>query len=1422
MTSNEAVTKILEIKVKYDDALQKIAEYNKLIDEAKVRQLTLNGQLKSGTITQEEYSKQMEASRAVINDYQSEVRVLRKEIQNNVTEQKNQEGSLVALRAELSNLTRQYDTMGKAEREGAKGKELQEHIVRVTTELKQAEEETKRFYRNVGNYDGAMKPLKQELRELTMQLAEMERQGLRGSDAYNEIAKQAGALADNIADARAEIQHYASDTRLLDNTVNIITTASQAWQTYQGAVQAFGIESQEAMEAMEKLQGIIALTNGLQALHATFTDNSTASYKLLHGILRLVGLEKQKEAVSTTAQTVAENANTAATNANTASETANITATQGVTAANNAETTSLVATTGAMTAATVAGKVLRAVLMTLGIGLVVAALGALVSLAGDVIDFFFGTSEEAKHAAEIQEALNEALDEGYKAYGKASAEIESYKSRLQNFNGTKEQEKSLVDELNDKYGKAMGYYETAEQWQEVLTRNGKAYCEMLLKEAQAQALLNKYTEAFVTLQETQRKAASEFGNWTTTKAGDEERKRKAVAQADADARYWMEEYQKKMQEAQDIKFDWNFTEHESPTAKGTGGSGGKTGNKQDDQAKAEADAQKRMLEEARKAQDALNKLIEDNVERRRKQINTGYDRQIEDIRKKLAEEQKLYDAQKDKNSTLAQAALATMSALNDQIRAAESLRQKELADLEHQELQRTIANKEAVISRQLEAVQKGSDEELRLKKQKLELELQQEIDSIDASTMTEQQKADAKIAIWEKYYQDLDTLEDQAQDDRMAKVRLVYENEINELLLKNDRTYEEQRHVLDLQAEQADEALRLLEERGQKEGQTEEEFQAERLEAQQTAAEKHKAIVDFENEVEQARLDAASQVTGSLIKLTNAIGQNNKGFAMMSKVLTLAQIAIDTGKALSAGIASASSLPYPANLAAIATTVATVIANVATAISTVNSAKFAHGGVAGVVDGKYDDDDDRLVVRVNKGEMILNDEQQQRLYTALTGNGGKLTENAQQQLFGMADGQVVPPATKQNDTKEATVGGTKPATGTGAMATVTDEQREVLERMVSSEVDVAITETAETMSLHVGDETVTLSDTQRAKVQSLFSDEMQSYQERVAEEVTETVSAASENVSNRMVLNDEQQQRLYTALTDTKTTDAISQTETSADITSKQSELLQRIMNENVEVAISDAAEAMSLRVGSETVVLTEEQRESVKNVFSEDLAEYQKAVMKDASDSVESTVETLSKSEMVLSDEQRQRLYSALDENLSATEQAISETRTASSNDRQLSEEQYRLLNKMMTSEVEVALTDESESMSLRVGDESVVLTDEQRKNVRSAFSEEIRYYEQQLANEVTSEMNVTAGTTPVAPFPAFPALTPSYSEIGQGISLPGVTGRSIADEDGLQEAFVDRLSLALEDMPAPVVSVEDINDGQRRVAVIENIDTM
>jgi hypothetical protein len=90
--------------------------------------------------------------------------------------------------------------------------------------------------------------------------------------------------------------------------------------------------------------------------------------------------------------------------------------------------------------------------------------------------------------------------------------------------------------------------------------------------------------------------------------------------------------------------------------------------------------------------------------------------------------------------------------------------------------------------------------------------------------------------------------------------------------------------------------------------------------------------------------------------------------AKMSKVLALAEIAINSGAAIAAGVKQAQSVPYPANLAAIATTVATILANVASAIKTVKGAKFASGGY---VRGAGSATSDSIPARLSNGESVI-------------------------------------------------------------------------------------------------------------------------------------------------------------------------------------------------------------------------------------------------------------------------------------------------------------------------------------------------------------------------------------------------------------------------------------------------------------------
>lgn len=153
---SEDKQQILDIKVKYEDAIYGIIRYKEKIDQLKASIKDLQQQEKDKTITTNEMKVQTETINATIKEYQYNVRALQKEIQNNVRTENEQEGSLKQLRAQLSNATKKYDEMAKAEREGAKGQALAQHINEITDKLKLAEEETQRYYRNVGNYYNSM------------------------------------------------------------------------------------------------------------------------------------------------------------------------------------------------------------------------------------------------------------------------------------------------------------------------------------------------------------------------------------------------------------------------------------------------------------------------------------------------------------------------------------------------------------------------------------------------------------------------------------------------------------------------------------------------------------------------------------------------------------------------------------------------------------------------------------------------------------------------------------------------------------------------------------------------------------------------------------------------------------------------------------------------------------------------------------------------------------------------------------------------------------------------------------------------------------------------------------------------------------------------------------------------------------------
>lgn len=150
--ADTTTTKILEVVVDNNKAITAISEYNRLIDEQKKKQTELAKAYNDGSISQADYYKALAQSKEVTKTYSRQVQELSKEVQNNIKMDTEKQGSLRALRAELSNVTKQYDSLSQEERNAAKGMELKNKIGEITAQLKHSEQETGRFYRNVGNY----------------------------------------------------------------------------------------------------------------------------------------------------------------------------------------------------------------------------------------------------------------------------------------------------------------------------------------------------------------------------------------------------------------------------------------------------------------------------------------------------------------------------------------------------------------------------------------------------------------------------------------------------------------------------------------------------------------------------------------------------------------------------------------------------------------------------------------------------------------------------------------------------------------------------------------------------------------------------------------------------------------------------------------------------------------------------------------------------------------------------------------------------------------------------------------------------------------------------------------------------------------------------------------------------------------------
>lgn len=1117
MADSDVRTKILDIQVRYQDALDKIAKYRKEVADAMARQKDLKKELDAGSITQEEYARQVETTRIFITQQNTAINTLTRQINNQEKAQQENLGSLVQWRAELSNLTAEYDRLSEADRTGEVGENLKAQINDLTTKLKEAEQGTQRFFRNVGNYPNALGQAANATNGLVEALTKECETAKEAEDA-NEILRKALAGIDPSAEGASDAietlnkkieennqviqEHEEQSAGLIDSLGDLVgintkfgsslenlsknsagsvleglnVKAKALWQTLTGllanpvvltflGIAAAGMavkwwyDYNKGLVEATKLTGDLTgksgndlknFRNEVQATADTFNQDfetvleAANNYAQQYGISVDEALNKIQDGFISGANANGQYLDSlkefpayfheAGVSADGFVAIMSQTSKMGVTSNKALDTIKegniriremSTATAEALDNLGLNSKTIQQELaagttttfeVMQKVSTKLSEIPESSQVAGEAItNIFGGPGEDAGYRYlttlknistnldEVKEQSGEMgrlqqeqlqsqveLDNAISAlFDATGGTFESMTTQAKTFvnKGIVAIIKGVVDICNwfiDMYNKSMvvragvaGLTASFKMSWSLI----KNVCKLIVDEIMG---LGKIIKGVLTL------------SWDDVAAGWDQF-RKASTQA---VKNMAKDYVNGVGDVVDstlhgqmekISIDLSKYGAENTSDNGeenTGdGSGekvgkqsgsGKTGStnkgsSKSDSAKVEADL-------LRKAEDELLKITKQSEETRRKQLELSYERQIDDYKKKLSEDKTLTENSKA-------SLLSIIDSLGQQ-------KAKAIAEFDNEELRKQIEHDTKLIELKLSAAEEGTNKELELKLQAIEQKEKLDLAQAEKDYENETERQEALAAIREKYQKEREEAEDANKILIVERQKQVLENEIEQLeiaetekqlhrdgwrtMTDEEMEADRQRKLeyiggyeaekLRMEEDAAQQAYDALMERGQLSTQTDAEWLAEQNAAKEEWLNKQVAINEAYVKNEQAKQQAVRAVTNGLVSLLETLGEENAAYAKMAKVITLAQIAIDTGRALSSGIASASAVPFPGNLVAIATTVATVLANVATAISTVKSAKFASGGK---VRGPGSGTSDSIPAMLSNGEYVM-------------------------------------------------------------------------------------------------------------------------------------------------------------------------------------------------------------------------------------------------------------------------------------------------------------------------------------------------------------------------------------------------------------------------------------------------------------------
>lgn len=623
----------------------------------------------------------------------------------------------------LAALQSAYGKMSEADKASAEGKKLAASINEVSTAAKNTkktlDEQTATVEdarRSLGETGGTTSSVKRDLKELVLEIAnltieyqnlsEEEKNSAEGQELaehIRDLTEKAGVLKDAIADTNAAITNAASDTRGFDQVGGALQLAIDGFGLAAGAAEILGISEGELAEIQTKLQAAIAASNAMTKIQNALQKQSA----VMQGV---ANLQTKAGAIAIKLKTAAEGKG--------------------------------VVTTKLLTAAQ---WLFNKAAAANPIGLLVVAIVACIAAVAGLIKIFnvFGSDtekrkEQLKQEAEVLDGLGKVYEqntERMKAMGRSDAEVIA--SSIAGL-------KRLSDAWTQHYYSILELYDTdADEYKEALEKKNEADEKFRDKLEEANNVMIK-----MFAEEGEQQIADEMERvgalhtYKVTKINQEMQKwkelYKLVHTLDGT---WTQAAQDTFDQRMDAIAQRRINkvnEEEEKEAEDARKKAADAAKKRQDEA---AKAAEQLRKEVQAGEDALLKIIIDNLERQRQAEILSYNRKLKELQDRLAKT-------KDTEVQL-------RTALSNQIEGLTAEHNQKLQDIEFAFAERRLKTESDLISSHLSYVKEGSQEEFDWTLKSLDNQYAAELLTIQkaeaAETLTSEQAEEMRLNIERKF-----------------------------------------------------------------------------------------------------------------------------------------------------------------------------------------------------------------------------------------------------------------------------------------------------------------------------------------------------------------------------------------------------------------------------------------------------------------------------------------------------------------------------------------------------------------------------------------------------------------------------------------------------------------------------------------------